>query len=264
MKNIGPKKTGKQQQRKSFLSIFMSVRFLFVLIALSFAATGIFIGIEAYNAVAKALPVREISFYGNKHLSDSDLRAIAGIKNDESAGGILSLQSEALSKNLLKSPWIKGVSIRKELPERLMIRVDETTPFAILEIKGRSFLVDDNGEMLEEIKGSSVPFLPVITADPFKDKGIFMEALNLAKVIKEKKIATERSRVEIIADKGPENLSMVIDSMVIKVGHGEYDAKLQRLFELEEEIKKRAIIVDYVDLRFANRVVVKPISEVVR
>ena len=104
----------------------------------------------------------------------------------------------------------------------------------------------------------------MITADPYKNKDNFAEAINLAKVIKDKKIATERSRVEIIADKGAENLSMIVDSMVIKVGQGDYERKLQRLFELEQEIKKRAITIDYVDLRFVNRVVVKPISEVVR
>jgi hypothetical protein len=34
--------------------------------------------------------------------------------------------------------------------------------------------------------------------------------------------------------------------------------------ELEEEIKSRRIPVDYIDLRFANRVVVKPVNEVIR
>jgi len=52
--------------------------------------------------------------------------------------------------------------------------------------------------------------------------------------------------------------------VVIRMGQGDYERKLSRLLALEDEIKKRQIAVDYVDLRFANRVVVKPISEVVR
>lgn len=261
MKSMALKRGNKAGSRKSMWRLFISARFLIFMGALSFIVTGVMLSIELYQASAKAFPVRDVIFYGNKHLSDLELRSMAGINNEE---GILTLSTVNISKNLQRSPWIKGISIRKELPDKMMIRIYETTPFAILEINGRAFLVDDNGEMLEEIKGDSVPFLPVITADPFKNKDNFAEAINLAKVIKDKKIATERSRVEIIADKGSENLSMIVDSMVIKVGQGDYERKLQRLFELEQEIKKRAITIDYIDLRFVNRVVVKPISEVVR
>jgi cell division septal protein FtsQ len=52
--------------------------------------------------------------------------------------------------------------------------------------------------------------------------------------------------------------------MVVKVGAGDYKEKLQRLLELEEDIQRRQITVDYIDVRFANRVVVKPIKEVIR
>jgi hypothetical protein len=57
-------------------------------------------------------------------------------------------------------------------------------------------------------------------------------------VLKDRKIATERGRVEIVAGKGPESISMILDSVVIKIGQGDYERKLSRLFELEEEIKK--------------------------
>ena len=57
---------------------------------------------------------------------------------------------------------------------------------------------------------------------------------------------------------------MQVDGMLVKVGHGEYEEKLQRLLELEDEIMRRGIPVDYIDLRFANKVIVKPINEVIR
>jgi cell division protein FtsQ len=223
-------------------------------------AGGVVLSLWLYRSSTALFPVRGIVFQGNVHLSEGELKAMAGVGKN---GNLLTLSAKGLSAKLLQSPWIKDVSIRKEFPHRILIRIGETSPFAILETKGRTFLIDERGRMLEEMKGT-VPFLPIINADPFRNRENFMEALNLAKVIRDRKIATERNRVEIIADKDPETVSMVLDSMVIKVGHGDYEQKLDRLFALEEEIKKRAITVDYVDLRFANRVVVKPISEVVR
>ena len=193
-------------------------------------------------------------------MSDGDLRSLMAVPPHE---GLLRLSAKGLSTELLKSPWIKDASVRKEFPCRISVRVHEVSPFAILEMRGRSFLIDEKGKVLDEMK-SSVPFLPVITADPFKNRDIFMDAIRLAGVLKEKRIATERNRVEIIAGKSPESISMILDNVLIKVGQGDYEQKLNRLFELENEIKRRAIAVDYVDLRFADRVVVKPISEVVR
>lgn len=235
-------------------------RFIFFAALLLLFGGGVVVSLLIYQTGVKAFPVTEIVFYGNTHLSDSELRTLTGISKDES---LFSVSPKRVSAKLLQSPWVKEVSIRKDFPHRVLIRILESSSFAILEMKGRAFLVDEKGKMLEEMK-DAVPFLPVITADPFKNRDNFIEALNLAKVVKDSKIATERNRVEIIADKGPESISLVMDNMVIRMGQGDYERKLNRLLALEDEIKKRSIAVDYVDLRFANRVVVKPISEVVR
>ena len=221
---------------------------------------GVFLSLGIYRASSSLFPLREVQCYGNLHLSEAELKLMTGLNGGE---GLFNISTRETSERLLKSPWIKDVSVRKEFPHSVSVRIHEASPFAILEMKGRSFLIDEKGRMLEEMRGA-IPFLPVITADPFGDRQNFMEALHLASVLKDKKIATERGRVEIVAGKGPESISMVLDSLVIKIGQGDYEQKLSRLFELEGEIKKRAIAVDYVDLRFANRVVVKPISEVVR
>ncbi len=261
MKAFDPGKKSKYSQgrKRSWKNLFRSRTLLVGVLVLSVAG-GVVLSLRLYRLGTTLFPVKEIVFQGNVHLSEGELKAIAGINGNEN---LLTLSARGLSTRLLQSPWIRDVSVRKEFPHRILIRLGETSPFAILETKGRTFLIDERGRMLEEMKGT-VPFLPVINADPFKNRENLMEALNLAKVIKDRKIATERNRVEIIADNGPETISMVLDNVVIKVGHGDYEQKLNRLFALEEEIKKRAITVDYVDLRFANRVVVKPISEVVR
>lgn len=250
----GPGKDGKGVRKKRL------ARLIFPAASALVVTAGILVSVLVYRASARAFPVREVVFYGNTHLSDAELREMSGIGKNE---GLFAVSSKRVSARFLQSPWITNVCIRKDFPHRVLIKIQETSPFAILELKGRSFLIDERGKLLEEMK-DVVPFLPVITSDPFKNRDDFLEALNLAKVVKEKKIATERGRVEIIADKGPESISMVMDNVLIRMGQGDYERKLSRLLALEDEIKKRAIAVDYVDLRFANRVVVKPISEVVK
>lgn len=218
----------------------------------------------AIDTARKTLfPVKEIVFSGNKHISESELKAIMGISGNES---LLGLSSKELEGRLLKSPWIKAVSFRKDFPHRFTVRIEESMPYALLEMNGRTFFVDDKGNMLEELKGESIPFLPIISGDPFKNSSVFPEVMNLVRTMKDKGFIAVKDRIEIIIPHGagPEDISMQVDGMLVKVGHGEYEEKLQRLLELEDEIMRRGIPVDYIDLRFANKVIVKPINEVIR
>lgn len=212
------------------------------------------------------LPVKKIVFIGNKHISENELKTLSGITLSAEGGhsDMINISAKSIKTNLLRSPWITNVSIRRDFPDTLKIRVFETEPFAILEMKGKPFLIDENGRLLEELKGEAVPFLPIILSDPFKNKDCFIEAINLAKVLRDRNIAKERNRVEIIADRDRESMSVVIDGVLIKVGYGKYEEKIERLFELEDEIRKKAQAVEYIDLRFSDNVIVKPVKEVVR
>jgi cell division protein FtsQ len=212
------------------------------------------------TAASSAFPLREIVFVGNTHLTDDELKSLAGLRKGEN---LLTLSSREIYEKMVKSPWIRSVIIRKELPDRLRILITEAEPFALLDMKGHLFIVDDRGELLEELKNSPVPFLPVITGNPFGDKEVFLDAIRLAKAIKTTGLLLEKDHVEIIARKA-EELSVNLDGTLVKVGVGDYEGKLRRLRALEDEIKKRDIPVDYIDLRFANRVVVKTVHEVVK
>jgi len=204
--------------------------------------------------------VHRIVFSGNEHLSDEELRNLAGLKTNEN---LFVLSGRKISAKMMESPWLRSVSVRKELPDGLHILVEEAAPFALLDMKGRLFIVDDQGKMLEELKDNQIPFLPIISADPFSKKEAFSEAVSLVKAVKETGLLAGKDHIEILASKKDE-MVMNIDGVVIKIGAGDYEEKLGRLMELEEEIKKRQIPVDYIDLRFSNRVIVKPVNEVVR
>ncbi|HET6514699.1 MAG TPA: FtsQ-type POTRA domain-containing protein [Thermodesulfovibrionales bacterium] len=257
MKRISGKK-----QVKPVRKLRLKERYLVLGVLILLVCAGIVLSIAISRASSRVFRVKEILVTGNRHLSDSEIRTMAGVKMGD---GLLTVSKKKVSERMLRSPWVKAASVRKDFPDRLMIRIYEATPFAILDKKGQSFLIDEKGGILEKMNEDPVPFLPVITADPEKMRENFVEAIRLAGVIKDKKIATERGRVEIVANgKGPEDLAVIVDSVVIKIGFGDYEQKLERLFALDGEIKKRAVSVDYVDLRFANRVVVKPMNEVIR
>lgn len=209
--------------------------------------------------IRSVLPIKHVVFIGNKHLTDDELRVLAGIHVSE---GLITISNKKVSQRLLKSPWIKSVSVRKEFPDKLSLVIEEAVPFALLDMKGHLFLIDEEGKLLEELKDNSIPFLLVITGDPFRESDSFSNALNLARLMNSKGFSLERDHIEIIAQK-PHEITVTIDGTIVKMGSGGYEEKLDRLVELENEIKNRGIPVDYIDLRFAGKAIVKPITSVV-
>lgn len=226
-------------------------------------------------SIRSVLPVKHIVFIGNKHLTDDELMVLAGIRVNENnppespftkggKGGFLgdsliTISNKTVSQRLLKSPWIRSVSVRKELPDTLLLVIEEAVPFALLDMNSHLFIIDDKGKLLEELKDGSVPFLPLITGDPFRESEGFSEAIKLAKLISSKGFLSERDRVEIFVGK-PHELTVTIDGTVVKMGSGRYKEKLERLAALEDELKNRGVPVDYIDLRFENRAIVKPVA----
>jgi cell division protein FtsQ len=204
--------------------------------------------------------MQRIELAGNEHLTDDELMQIAGLKGKKSS---LLLSSRKVYEKLKESPWIQSAAVRKEYPSRLLIRIRETEPFALLNMKGKMFIVDNKGRMLEQLKENSVPFLPVILSDPYREKDAYREAVDLAKTIKDMGILHRSQRIEIIAHQ-PNEIAANLDGMIVKIGTGEHEDKLARLLEIEQEIRKRNIPVAYIDLRFARKVVVKPVNEVIR
>ncbi len=241
----------RENKIRKILNIFGIVCLIFLII------TSVYI---FSRAIKSYFPVKHVVLTGNKHLTDDELKTLAGIDNNES---LITISHREVGQRLIKSPWIKSVRMRKEFPETLSILVEETVPFALLDMNGHLFLIDEYGRLLEELKGDPIPFLPIIIGDPFKEREGFLEALHLAKVMNDMDFSSQKENVEIIISE-PKELTTSINGTVVKVGAGEYVEKMKRLIELEDEIKRRDIPIDYIDMRFANRVVVKPIKEVVR
>jgi len=246
--------------RKAFRN---RVKKLLILLVLLFVTVTGSIAVRVFHrALVAAFSLREIMIQGNRHLTEGEVASLAGLRLGE---GLLGISGKGIAENLLKSPWIKDATVRKDFPDMLRVKIYESSPFAILECKGQAFFIDERGRKLDKMKGESVSFLPVISGDPSKKRAIFLEALTLAKVLKSRNIAKERGRVEIVANgEGTEDLSIVLDGILIKIGNSEYSKKLDRIAALEEEIKKRALAIDYIDMRFNDKVIIKPITRVTR
>lgn len=215
----------------------------------------IFIALAALAArrLMQTFYVREIMVSGNYHLGKDDIVNSISIKKGES---MLDVHFDDIDRKLRMNTWIKKVALRKQFPGTLVIKVEEAVPKALLNVKKRMYLIDEDGEVLERIKGEGTPFLPVIKGISPKSRKNMTEALKLVDTLYKKNVFADRDSIEI----GLESygLTMNVDGEFIKVGYGNYSDKFDRWKELEPEIRRRGVPIKYVDLRFKDSVIVKP------
>ncbi len=213
--------------------------------------------VSGLRFLADVFPVENILVSGNNNLDKSDIIGTLNIRSGES---LFRLSLGEVETRLKRNAWIKKVSLRKQFPDTIMIDVEEAVPKALLRFKEHMFLVGKDGNILEEIQNKSTPFLPVIVGiNPKKDRGGIKEALKLIDVLAEKDILSSKESVEVMLK--AYGLVMNMDGEYVKVGYGKYTEKLGRWKNLEEEIRRKNINVDYVDLRFNNEVIVKTLKK---
>jgi cell division protein FtsQ len=215
-----------------------------------FAAAGIGLLANEY------LYIREMNFYGNRHLSAEDIRALTGCS---AKSGLFSVSTGEIYHRLRKSPWIKEAMVRKNLAGRVDVYLTEAVAVAVLFTDNKSYLIDRDGARLEEIKREPTYFLPLIRTDAEASKEAYLEAAVLAGILYDKKVVSQTGNIELSGAR-PEELTMKLDNLVVKIGAGEFAKKLEKLSFVREEILRRNMKVEYVDLRFADKIVVKPLN----
>lgn len=105
------------------------------LVGIVFFLTVIFFIVWGYNALfnwaqsKNDAPVNEVKVLGDfKYLEKSQLEALIRKKLD---GSFFTLNVEKLQREIKQNPWVYGVSIRKEWPQKVNVYVVEQQAFAV-------------------------------------------------------------------------------------------------------------------------------------
>lgn len=82
-----------------------------------------------------------------------------------------------LAKDILKDPWVKNLSIKRKIPDTLIINIEEFIPFAVWKTDNDIHLIDEEGQIIFISKKDTRKFLYliVVAGDGAKDNiyGLF-------------------------------------------------------------------------------------------
>lgn len=235
------------------------------------AAAVILVAYSTYRAgdlvvSAGALRIQNISVKGNVRLSAGEVQALAnGIRGTS----ILTADLAAYRQRLLESPWVADVALRRVVPSTIEVFVSERTPIGLCRIKNQLYLVDRAGVVIDEYGPQYATFdLPIIdglvraqsSGQPALDERRADLAARVLDGIAQRADLFRRVSQVDVSDLHDAVVLIDGDGALLHLGEDRFLQRLQSYLDVASALRERVPDIDYVDLRFDDRLYVRPVG----
>ena len=235
------------------------------------AVAGIVIVLAAYAAYRAVsivaglviFRVDQIHVRGNHRLSSGEVLAMLENLRGRS---VLTVDLAEWRRALMSSPWVADASIRRTLPSTVDVVILERAPLGIGRINGTLFLVDERGAVIDEYGPNYADLdLPIIdglsaTGEGHTDLYRAVLVRRLLDALRVRNMASDISQIDV-SDSRNAVVLLEGDPTLIRLGNERFVERLQSYRELAPALREQVPAIDYVDLRFDERVYVRPARE---
>ncbi|MDD3294878.1 MAG: FtsQ-type POTRA domain-containing protein [Geobacteraceae bacterium] len=220
--------------------------------------------VEAYELVTTATPFRleKMEISRTKRLTRDEITALAGVKPGDP---LLRLDLRNMADRLEKNPWIETLKIRRRLPSTISIEITEREPVAVINM-GYLYYLDKKGDIFKPLTGGDRLDFPVVTGitaedlekDPAGAKEMLLSALGIMDQLRAGTVFGLEDISEIHVGKGYGiTLFTARGGIPVKLGSGEYAAKLERFSRIYKELVDKITALEYIDLNYSDKIVLK-------
>jgi cell division protein FtsQ len=208
--------------------------------------------------------------HGLHHLSESQiLMKLRGIEEENK--NLIALDLHQLRKSLESLAWVKTAMVRRLLPDKLVIQISERVPIAFARMNHSTLLVDDDAMLLEtkgeNLLGFDFPVLMGLESG-FENDVLTRNRKRIAlykqlmRALDENGAGLSKDVSEIhLHDAGSVSVVLNEDTVLVHMGDEKFQERFRRYLAMSREIKQKYPLLDSVDLRFENQVVVNGANE---
>jgi cell division protein FtsQ len=215
-------------------------------------------------AHAHVLRVDRITVRGNERLSREDVLAVlTGLRGES----LVWTNLESWRRRLLATPWVRDAALRRSLPSTVDIVIAERQPIGVGRLNGEMYLVDESGIVIDQFGPQyadlDLPIIDGLSASPSDSDSMTDQARAdlAARVIDalrpRPEIARRLSQIDV-TDLHNAAVILTGDRAVIHLGDERFLQRLQAYLELSGALRGRVPEIDAVDLRFEDRIYVRP------
>jgi len=231
--------------------------------AVTIAALLVMYETVSFVLASEALTVTRIAVQGNHRMSRGEVLALL---DGLSGTSLVATDLESWRVRLLSSPWVENASIRRKFPGTLAVTIIERTPIGIGRVKGALYLIDGTGAVIDEFGPNYADLdLPIVdglsTADGEARQVDESRAMLAGRVMTELRgwpqLAARVSQIDV-TDPGNAILILKGDTALVHVGDEHFSERLRAYLDLMPALREQVPNIDYVDLRFGERVFVRP------
>lgn len=179
---------------------------------------------------------------------------------------LFELDLARMEETVRRDPWVLSAAVRRVLPRTLRVTVTERTPTALAVIRGRAHVVDATAHVIGPAGAELSENLPVLTG---------LEGLKREELIERLRSGVRqlerlsRSAGPFTAAISELDLSSPDRIVVRTVGQGprllldpgRVERNVMRYLALRALIERRVGPIEYVDLRWRDRIAVMPVME---
>lgn len=211
---------------------------------------------------SERLKVKTVEVRGNHFLSEGEIRELLGPAD---GANILGLDIDDLKRRLRASPWLDDATVRRTLPDTLLVEVREREPLALAEVD-RLYLMDGDGDLIDLYGSRTAAYdLPIVRGlaglgeDARRTRAARVAAL--LHDLGELQVEVSEITVEPSGD-----LSVVLrrGGEILRLGAPPYRHGVSAFLGMRRELSERCPHAEYFDLRFRGRIFAKEPAEVVQ
>ncbi|MBZ0270022.1 FtsQ-type POTRA domain-containing protein, partial [bacterium] len=138
-------------------------------------------------AEREALAVREVRFVGCAQATEDDLRALAGVAPGDRW---LTLDTDGVAFRVESHPWVDRVRVARPRPGRVVVRVRECRPVAVIQVQGRSYGLCEDLRIVPGTGGQEdLPIIRDFDSGAGADPEALSRALEYVRVFREYDLA---------------------------------------------------------------------------
>lgn len=225
---------------------------------LAFAVVSLPLALAYWLSVTSRFDLKRIEISGTDLVTEEKvLSTLAPVLNRE----LLLLSLDDVETQVRRNRWVEGATIRKELPDALMVEVHERVPVALLRHENDLYYVDRSGFLIEPYSLEGPFDLPLLTADSGVSLNVDL-ALSVADRFGQTAPVwgTGLSEIEVLGEEDFRFHSAALKFPIL-VSAGTVERQVENLQSILPEIMKRYEVPVSVDLRFSGQIVIQPAVE---
>jgi cell division protein FtsQ len=191
--------------------------------------------------------LKTLEIHGNSRVSSKDILEITGLDH---GANLLALRLDQVENTVIRNPWVRGVSVKRVLPDKLVIGLEEKTPVFWVLHSGSLHYADAWGSPIAPVKAGKFASLPALEVESGAEDAT--RALpDLVKSLQESQLPLSLASVSWVRLSASRGVEVYLEDSRLKltIGLEEWLPNLRRLGKTIRDLSQRGELADVREIK---------------